>query len=174
MLVVTASVASSPGGLVDLITIHLLASIFLGFLEAASRPSTLSPQGLCTCCVLCQQCLHWHLQGSLPRLQWGLAQMHYHPVPSMILPLKAATQHPQPPRTFSLLCFIFRQSNITPVMLCSVSVCLIICLPLSTASSMRGKKSIHLQLSVPSDWSSSWHILGTQWIFQMNEWNVHN
>ena len=111
---VTASVASSPGGLVDLITIHLPASIFLGFLEAVSRPSPLPPQGLCTCCVLCQQCFPLgHLQGALPIFSEASAQMHYHPVPSVILPVKAATQHPGPPCTFSLLCFTFCQSNIT-------------------------------------------------------------
>ena len=55
---VTASVASSPGGLVDLITIHLPASIFLGFLEAVSQPSPLPPQGLCTCCVTASSAFH--------------------------------------------------------------------------------------------------------------------
>lgn len=120
---VNASVASSPGGLVDLITIHLLASIFLGFLEAVSRPSPLPPQGLCTCCVLCQQCFPLrHPQGALPIFSEASAQMHYHPVPSVILPVKAATQHPLTPVYFLLTLLHFPSKQYHPVILCSVSV----------------------------------------------------
>lgn len=123
---VTSSVASSPGGLVNLITTHLLASISLGFLEAVSRPSPLSPQGLCTCFVLCQQCFPLrHLQGSLPIFSKASAQMHYHPVLSAILPLKAATQHPPTPMYFLLTLLHFRSKQYHPVILCSVSVCLL-------------------------------------------------
>lgn len=99
---------------------------FLGFLEAASRPSTLSPQGLCTCCVLCQQYSPLgHLQGSLPIFSEASAQMHYHPVPSVILPLKAATQHPPTPVYFLLTLLHFPSTQQHSVILCSVSVCLL-------------------------------------------------
>ena len=117
---VTASVASSPGGLINLITTHLPASIFLGFLEAVSRPSPLSPQGLCICCAFHSDTCRAHSIFSE-----ASAQMHYHPVPSAILPLKAATQHPLTPMYFLLTVLHFLSKQYHPVILRSVSVCLL-------------------------------------------------
>lgn len=48
------------------------------------------------------------------------------------------------------------------IMLC---ICLFIMSPTLHCKLHEGKDSIHLQPSIPSDWSSSWHILGAQQIF---------
>lgn len=95
-----------------------------------------------------------HLQGSLSIFSEASAQMHYHPVPSAILPLKAATQHPPTPMYFLLTVLHFLSKQCHPVTLRSVSICL-----LSVS---------HFPLQVP--WGQEIHAFTTkcsQWLEQL-------
>lgn len=152
----TRPVASCSGGLANHHSPGFHPSRYTGFLRAVNRPRPLSPQGLCTCCPLCQQRFPLRcLQGPVPFYSEVSTQMQYHAVPSVTLLFRVATQ---PWHTFPYSASFFLKA-LSP---CKIVYLFVYCL-FPTLVQAPGGQGLRLQLSMPSNYSRP--VLGTQQIF---------